>query len=272
MYTIIYKNKKKSIISIALAIVISFGIILQGCTSELVFDDDILNSPELEEYIIAGADLASSVAIFKKELNKIDFSKLEVTQDSEGRMVKRLPAGSISKSIEEKVYTLNEKKETLREKFPEFSNFSIEKSNKYFQICAKKSLNVSSKLLEFGYATSRSMLKSGTVEFFDNDCDLRNFLWSWCNNSSYVEVMIIRYSNGYYDVFFANGATSSSTSIILHPGNGSWYFKGGSFPNSSITDIGHTHIHHSNPGNSDNTKPYSGISYFIFFNNSCYYY
>ena len=39
-------------------------------------DPALLNSPELEEYIIAGADFQQTLNIFKDEINKIIFVKL----------------------------------------------------------------------------------------------------------------------------------------------------------------------------------------------------
>lgn len=40
-----------------------------------LIDEVILNSTEIEEYIVAGIDLKHSLAIFKSELNQIYFSK-----------------------------------------------------------------------------------------------------------------------------------------------------------------------------------------------------
>jgi len=247
MYTIIYKNKKKSIISIALAIVISFGIILQGCTSELVFDDDILNSPELEEYIIAGADLERSIALLEKELSKIDFSKLEVSLNEDGKIVKRFPVNSFTFSIEEKIHAFNEKKEKLNNRHPEFSNFSFNKSKKYFQQCIKSSVLASSKLLEFGYSATRPILKGGSEIHFGSEWELYYYLHRWTMDTAYVEAYIIAYSDGTYSTWIDDRNTSIKSYISLGKGtDGTWYFPAGG-SNSSVAWIAHTHIYSNQP-------------------------
>ena len=90
----ILKNSRITFFSLTLALasVVSLGIFTQSCSKdEEPLDESILNSSELEEYIISGADFKQSLAIFTAGLNKIDFSTLEVTYDEEGRKVVHLP-------------------------------------------------------------------------------------------------------------------------------------------------------------------------------------
>lgn len=70
-------------------------------------DPALLNSPELEEYIIAGADFQQTLNIFKDEISKIDFSKLEFVEETPGKKIMRLP---ISVHIEEKSRIFKEKR------------------------------------------------------------------------------------------------------------------------------------------------------------------
>jgi hypothetical protein len=97
---------------------IILGISVQSCNryddeSSGSMDNNIVNSVELEEYIIAASDFKQSLAIFEKEINNVDFSKLEVSYDTDGRKITRLPASFASIKIEEKLQIFNEKKETF---------------------------------------------------------------------------------------------------------------------------------------------------------------
>ena len=50
-------------------------------------DEAILHSLELKEYIVAGADLLKSLAVFECSLNKVDSSMLKVTFNEDGKKV-----------------------------------------------------------------------------------------------------------------------------------------------------------------------------------------
>jgi len=269
MYIIIYKNKKKSIISIALAIVISFGIILQGCTSELVFDDDILNSPELEEYIIAGVDYYRTLTVFEKELKKTDFSKLDVSKDTDGRIVMRLPLSSNALNFENKLKTLNEKKEKFLEKYPHFISFKEEKG-KYFKHSIQKSVFIKGEFLKMGIDISRPMLKSGTEIWYGEDWYfLMQYMSSWVNNSNYVEMGFIAFSDGSY-LTWTDGNNQTTTYWKIYTENGYHYHR--DYPHLRIVWCAHTHRNSNTPSNDDNNfkNKYPNMQHNIYYN-GCFY-
>ena len=256
MYTIDLKNRKKSSLSFTLIMAVSLGIFLQGCNmEEELLDEDVINSPELEEYIIAGADIQKSLAIFNEELSKIDFSKLEVTYDTDGRKVMKFPAGSISVRIEDKINSFNEKKEKLLKKHPQVTAFTLEKSTKYFKECAKSSLNINSKYLELGYNTSRPLLKRGietTTTHYDaaDYLYLYSFLYSWVFNPNYVEIYIIGYSDGSYATHIDSRNDPNNSYITLTKISGVYTFpEGGSY--YPVSWIAHSHLSSNTPSQSD---------------------
>ena len=128
---LIYKNQKIRLLSIGLALlsIVSLGLFVQGCSQEddMVnildsLDPEIVNATELEDYVVAGADFSISLAKFTIELNKINFSKLEITCDAEGQEVIHLPATVGSIELEKKIQMYNEKKEVLFNKVPQFAS------------------------------------------------------------------------------------------------------------------------------------------------------
>ena len=168
--TLAHETRKKivKIVSIlsAVAVIAIFAGVLTGCQREQEnepLDEAILNSSELEEYIVAGADLERSMSIFASELNKIDFSTLKVTYEPGWIKVVHLPISSNgSISIDEKVRIFNEKKETFRKKFPHFVSFKEDVGIKYFQQCIQNSVKVQGEFLKLGISTSKPLLKNGS--------------------------------------------------------------------------------------------------------------
>jgi len=260
-----------------------------GCEKEedQPLDEDIINSPELEEYIIAGADFQQSLAAFTAGLSKIDFSTLEITYDAEGRKIVHLPSAVVgSIRIEEKVYSFNEKKEALQKKYPQFASFREDVGKKYFKHSIQNSVNVKGAFLRLGIITSRTLLKNGNVESWYGDEDLvflHSYLYNWINSSSYVELWIIYYADGTFSIYQHPQATASWSSITWQVDiYGNYYFpQGGS--SSHVVSVGHTHQYSSNP-----TQPYydqygnyksgdyyhvpSGVDRFIYYNWGYYYY
>jgi hypothetical protein len=87
-------------------IAICVACFMTGCQKDTYFENtpienEIVNSIELEEYIIAASDFKQTLAVFEKEISKVDFSKLEVTYDTDGREIMRLPVSVGSIRIEE---------------------------------------------------------------------------------------------------------------------------------------------------------------------------
>jgi hypothetical protein len=251
--------KKISMASVAVLIALLASIMV-GCQKE----DDMSqqeqinlldnNSFELEEYIIAIFDFKQSLAIFENKLSNVDFSKLEVTYDTEGRKVKRLPSAMGSIRIEEKIQNVNEKKQALLEKYPEFASFTLDMSKKYFQQCIQRSLNVSSKLLELGINFSRPLLKSGTVENYGGEdwYALMSFLSSWVNSADYVEVCIVAHVDGTYSTWIDDNNTTNKAHITYtqNTGTGAYYFtQGGN--TGPVSWVAHTHRNSKNASNAD---------------------
>ena len=269
MYTIDLKNRKKSLLSFTLIMVVSLGIFMQGCNmEEELLDENLINSPELEEFIIAGADFDRSFTIFEEELSKIDFSKLEVSYDADGRKVMRLPAGSMSVRIEEKINSFNEKKEKLLKKHPQVASFTLEKTKKYISECTKSSLKVSSKFLELGYNASRPLLKDGTIESFSDYNALRDYLCWWINQSNYVELVIFLCTDGTCMTYLDELATVKN----------SWFpgmdFNNGVYTYNSkqISGMAHTHLNSSEAGKKDEAARDSrpGLNHYIWYDGGLY--
>ena len=275
------KNKlefRKSL-AVGLMFIVTSCLVFNGCEKDEYEQDSLdkilLNSSELEEYIIAGADLQHSLAVFKSRLNKIDFSKLEVTYDAKGRKVVHLSPGLIGNfRIEEKVQMFNEKKEAIQNKFPQFVSFSEVEAKKYFQRSIENSVNVIGKFLKLGVNISGPKLKSAS-EYWYGDEDMvymESFLYNWINSEDYVEIAIFYYEDGTFWTYQFEDATSNSVNIQVYPGSdGKWYFpQGGS--SSAVISIGHTHRFSSTPSTSDLNNRISGVTEFIYYNWGMYYY
>jgi hypothetical protein len=272
-----HKKLNLSFLLIAVLISITTGGFFIACSSEDMLSEDtvndmeIVNSVELEEYIIATSDLKQSFDIFEKELKGIDFSKLEVTYDMDGVEIMRLPSASVSAiRIEEKIQIFNEKKQSLREKYPQIASFSLDRNKKYIQQCIQSSLNVSDKLLEFGVNFSQPLLKSGTIETWSGS-NLSTFLASWITNPNYVEIYIIRHENATNSTWIDDRNTSSSCFLTYTKQNGKYYIAGNSSP---IAYIAHTHKSSKSASAADIAAKASmpGIPRYIYYGGSYYSY
>jgi hypothetical protein len=266
MKTFFIKNRTVYSIAVLLTGIIFLGFMMQSCSSDDELsgdrgDDNIINSVELEEYIIAASDFKQSLAIFEKEINKVDFSKLEVSYDKDGRKITRLPASVASVGIEEKLQIFNEKKEALLEEYPQFASFTLDKSKTYFQQSIQNSLNVSSKLLELGINFYQPLLKGGTYETYNSQPSLLSFLSSWVNSPDYVEVFIIAYTNGSLATWIDSENTTHSSGISIYTKyNKHFTDVGGN--SSAIVWVAHTHRTSSSAGAADiafkNKYPHMG--------------
>ena len=246
-----------------------------GCGKEEdePLNENILNSNELEEYIIAGADFQKSLAIFTSELNKIDFSKLDFSYDTEGNKVRHLPAGSVSFRIEEKLHAFFEKRDALGKKFPHFSSFREEIGKKYFQDCIQSSVNLKSKLMELGYKPSSPLLKNGSEQYdvMENWVFLQSYLYSWLNSPGYQEVVLIFYADGTVYVYHSPNAYYdpktntyyTSAPPMTQSSNGNYYYTSGG-SSTPVVGIAHTHKYSSNPSPGDGAVP--GIPNSIYYN------
>jgi len=225
-----------------------------GCGREedVPLDEAILDSSELEEYIIAGADLQRSLAIFFDGLTKIDFSTLDVSYDVEGKKIIHLPAAFVeSNRIEEKIQTFNKKKENAQKKYPQILSFSLKTRKDYINHSIQSSVNVKNKLMELGYQRSGSLLKNSPNQGYydwsggeeDGLSAMEAFLYSHLNSSDYVEVAIYAYTDGTYATYIHEKNTSQSAEVVYAMKNGVAYFPSqlGGNANSQILWVAHTH-------------------------------
>ena len=100
------KNLSFKTVGTILFVAAGMFFIFQGCQK----DQTIATSPELEEYVIAASDFQHSLNAFAHEMNKVDFSNLEIVQDSAGNYVTYLPGIIRSLRVEEKAQIMNEKR------------------------------------------------------------------------------------------------------------------------------------------------------------------
>jgi hypothetical protein len=267
------------------------SIIFQGCKKldndlldnnlldNNLLDNNIINSSELEEYIIAGADFQHSLAVFNSRMNKIDFSKLEVTYDAKGNKVVHLSPDLVGNiRIEEKVHMFNVKKEALLKKFPNFVSFSKVYAKKYFQNSMKNSTVVIGAFLKLGINISGPRLKSGGEESWygdENMVYLESYLYNWVNSPDYVEVLVLFYADGTFGTCQVPGATDHSIdyNLIYDPNTAEYYYPNGG-SSSALVSVGHTHQYSSTPSEKDQTAALAapGVPHFIYYDWTCYYY
>jgi len=289
----IYKNKKIKflIAGLALVLVASLGFFVQSCSQEddpiyssEQLDSNIVNAPELEDLIIAGAEYNRALVDLENEFNKIDFSTLEVTYDAEGRKVVHLPTTFVETiKLDEKALSLYEKKEVFRNKFPQFSSFSEGMGKKYFQQCAQNSVNVKNEFLKLGINTTQPRLKSGSeIEMDENFSQIIYLLNALLNDpTNYKEVYIIGYADGSYEIVKNPDATDSSNGKLTITYN---YTKQTmSYNGKQITSVGHPHTDTSDPTpntldengeyvSSDYIETMPGVSLYIYFQGELHYY
>lgn len=89
------KNHRLGIAAAAAIASIGSMLIVSACQKEQYPDDtielQIAKSAEMENYIVAGYELQAALNEFQKELNKVDFSKLEFVPGKDGKLVMRVP-------------------------------------------------------------------------------------------------------------------------------------------------------------------------------------
>jgi hypothetical protein len=276
MNTIIIKNRKMSLVIFTFSIIVSLGIIMQGYSmdteEEILLDASILESQELEDYILVGADFKQSLTVFAEGLNKIDISKLEVTYEKGWKKVIHLPVSSVSSfGINEKVRTFNDKKEALLRKYPQMASFSVKTSVKYYQQTIQNSVKVKGEFLKKGINASRPLLKSGTEAYYNGD--LMSFLADWQNDPNYVEIRIYLHDDGTWSTFWHTNNTEGDSAFLYDIEDNKLYTRRG-YSSSPVVQMGYT-----NKNSEDKTKPkfypneidYT-INQFVYYNNRFYYY
>jgi hypothetical protein len=256
-----------------LAGMISVGIFMQSCSSEnenlLSVENEIVNSVELEDFIMADIEFQQAFSIFKKEIESIDLSKIKRTKTAEGKTVLYIPA---SICIEEKTSELNEKKRSLLAKFSQLSSSPIDIKRKYFEQSITNSVRISKKIIESGMNIHQPRLKGGAYESFSNSYDYCNYLSSYVAGSNYVEAVIIVFTDGTAIVYID---TQNTSAISYYPAgflgysNGNWYCSANSSP---IAFIAHTHRYSGDPSIDDYDTDYPGLMQAVYYSGDFHYY
>ena len=251
---------KINIIITYLVLLIIICIVLISCQKEdNTIDQTIANSRELDEYIIASADVQQTLNVFAFEFDKVDLLSLEIENSSDGKSVIHFPASIRELRIEEKILVMNEKKEALLRKYPQITTSAI----RYVDYSINNSLTINNKFLEFGINIHSPLVKSGNSEFFSNFGAFADYLVTWMSNPNYTEVYIIAYQDGTKEIF-QDSRNDYSNSYLSFTYNNGEATRGGKV----ISYVAHTHQNGNIPSTQDNSMAtkYPQLKQGIYFN------
>jgi hypothetical protein len=245
-----------------------------GCSQEEDTISDnfstIVNSPELEDFIVANIEFQQAFNTFEKEIKSIDLLKVKSTQNAEGVTVLYIPT---SVSVENMASEFNEKKKLLLAKFPQLLSFSAEKKQKCFEQSITKSSLISEKMLELGINIQQPRLKGGIVESVSGD--YRDYLYMWVTDFNYVEIYLVLLQDGTVLSYLDDNATVTGSAINLFQRfingqwDGNWYFQNYSSPVSTLI---HTHLISGNASQLDKDNKWEGVTHQIFYSGGIYNY
>lgn len=186
----------------------------------------------------------------------MNFADLETEINADGNKVTHLPAIIRSLNIEQKILLMNQKKDALRNKYPQFASMDFNEIAKNIDYCIDNSMRISEffddKNINIHLQTTRSFFN----ESYNNMNELVGHLYNWALSSDYVEVHILTFSDGTYTVVETSGNTANSASLyglMLDTTNKKYYYNG-----NQVVAIAHTHRNSSNPSQTDldNRLPY----------------
>jgi hypothetical protein len=266
------KNKNlKVTLATSVALLSFVTLLIGGCQVETNHDEIdpvITNSPELEDFIIAATDLDQAMNIFKREIENMDFTKLE-TVIKDGREVTYLPEPIPSLHIEQKSLLMQEKRVALFNRFPQFASMDVDDARRHIDKCIKQSERVTDDFLKKGINIYQPLTRQTPHESFatsyDNKSKLISDLSNWLGQPNYSEVYILMYQDGTYRVY-PGGGNGYSANIVLK-GNtqtGVYYYPTAS-PSNKIIGIAHTHQHSANASNDDIANKRNGLPAYIYF-------
>ena len=115
-------------------------------------DPVLLNSTELAEFVIAGVEYQHTMNTLQATISKVNFSEMKFIEKSNGIKVMQLP---FILNFKNKSQLLNNKKQSLLAKYPQFASLTKKEKYEYFQNCFKNSTYVNRKLLELGINISQ---------------------------------------------------------------------------------------------------------------------
>lgn len=269
----IFFIRKCGFVIALLALITIATVTFVGCSQEEDTISDnfstIMDSPELEDFIVADIEFQQAFNTFKKEIKSIDLSKVKSTQNAEGVTVLYIPT---SVSVENMASEFNAKKKLLLAKFPQLLSFSAEKKQKCFEQSITKSSMISKKMLELGINIHQPRLKGAFIEFFTgaNYCD---YLAAQVASANYVEVIVLIFANGMSMTYIGENATANSSSIYLTQKGGptgNWYHS--SYPDSHVVTYIHTHTDSGNASQIDINNKWEGITHQIYYSGYMYNY
>ena len=232
----------------------------QNYEEEKGLDQALLTSPELAEYIVAGADYHHALDIFMVEIGKIKFEELEFEEQPNGMRIAHLP---LSVCIEEKIQNLNEKKRELFAKYPQFALLSEQEKNCYFRMCIKNSEYVNGRLLELDIDVNRPMTKGASDERIISTGAVDNvleFFGNWADNN-YNEIVVLSFSDGTSMYYYTSDNTNNSCFTPEMKCENNKYYYG----NKQVTAIIHSQPNSSTPSSADLDARLPGISYSIYY-------
>ena len=236
---------------------------INGMSIDSINQDEIINSKEFEEFILAGIDYQNALSSFKKELKTIDFSKIDVDKDSKGEMVLDIPT---SISIEYKAREFNNKKKSLLQKYPDFSTMNVSSINTCIQKSISQSSIIRKRMTALKPSLNQPRFKTNAYENYSNNKDLFTFLDAYLTTSTYAEVVIIVLKNG-TSIVYSDSEFDSTTCRYppLVKYQGEWYLLRNQL--SPIKFIAHTHRFTSTPTDPDDydyENQYPGLKQAIY--------
>jgi hypothetical protein len=235
-------------LGIVLAGMISAGIFMQSCSNDDDFaENETVNSPELEDFIMTDIELQQSLKTLEKELAKVDFANLETFIEN-GKKITYLPATIRSLNIEDKIALMNGKKEALFNKYPQLSTLNRHDFANYINRCIKQSIRINEFFLEKKINIYQPVLKSVISEYsFDTVSQLIGHLYNWTFAPDYVEVYIVFFTDGTHLVVLDSlNTTSQSTLTFYGNATAGYYFNG-----KQISSLAHTHRNSYEPSDTD---------------------
>jgi hypothetical protein len=243
-----------------------------GCSDdeyeESVIDTEIASSLELEEYIVAAADFAKSMATFRSRMNRVDFPKLKATQDEEGNKIVQLPEMITALNMDEKLELFNQKKEAVQKAYPKILTMSSQTRRAHMKKCIQNSQNVNTGLLALGIKV-RPLLKNDIYEDYGYATDgMWGTLCGWVDDPNYAEIFIFECPSGWMTVL-AEGSTRDSTRLKYFRDNSTGLiYLDRALTIGPIQKHGHTHTDNFTPSGDDlatknDLSP--GIPYFFIF-------
>lgn len=275
---------KKVVFCYHLAAVVAASVVVSSCAFEPVdespeIDPVLVSSTELEDFIIAATDFDQAMNIFKREIENVDFTKLE-TVIEDGREVTYLPEPIPSLHIEQKSLLVQEKRATLFNRFPQFASMDVDDARRHIDQCIKQSERVIDDFLKKGINIYQPLTRQSPHESFatsyDNKSKLISDLSNWLGNPDYSEVYILQYVDGSYRVYPGGGDAYNAGITLKRSTNTTTNTRTYYYPTVStsnrVVSIAHTHQYSSVASREDSLSRQPDLPSYIYYNGAFYSY